>query len=210
MSRIQVHTCPHCAAVFEGGNPPSICPGCHTPSKWRTVEVDKQPGVVGGRAFVPGTQTPMTRVFYCAACSKMVVTRDGSVPKKCAKCAWEAFNEASPNARILPETPAVQKSPADALMEQALAAKKAEQEELAAEEYATLNAILKWMNPKMPEGEYVAKQAPEVTAEEYRREWIVERAIELWVAPDAGLDAEASWLSAEKFYDVGKAKGFLP
>jgi hypothetical protein len=212
--RTQVHTCAACSAVFEGPWPTQKCPGCHQPASWKTIDVDRQPGVVGGRAFVPGTQTPMTRIFYCQACGAMQVTRDGSLPGKCLKCGtMQAFVEATPNPNLaMDHTP--KKSPADELLEQALRLKKEEQDKKTREEpYRQMEAD-STLGSSPAEQEIFRKfdREPQ-TDEQYRKDWIAERAIESWsrmgLEPVLGI-AENIWIAAERFYDEGRKRGFLP
>jgi hypothetical protein len=93
-SRTKIQSCNLCQAIWEGADPPAVCPHCKAPADWTAAEVGTHPGMVGGRVFVPGTDTPMTRMLLCKACRKLhVVRRGGAVPTTCEKCGCAEFLE---------------------------------------------------------------------------------------------------------------------
>jgi hypothetical protein len=213
-TRRPIHVCDLCQAIWEGPTPPpATCPHCGG-SSWKAAEVGNQPGMVGGRVFLPGTNTPMTRIFICQACKKMVVVRRGGPqPSECPQCkaaGGQLLEAAAPNKDEKKPTPTA-RTLAD----------------VAKDEYERQARAQPGYEPPRTERETLAVGRT-ITAEDYRKEWIAERVAE-WAnvnllgcakltkpLVDLSLStppidpAALVWDGATNLYDEGKKRGMLP
>lgn len=183
--RIKVSTCDQCNALWQGPvAPPATCPQCKTATSWTAGEVGKQAGMVGGRVFVPGTNTPMTRVFLCEACGKMTVVRRGApAPEACAKCGVAG--------RFVEATGAALKDPP----KETVPAPPDEEKP----------------DPRLFLDAEDVRNHP--TADEYRGEWIAERVAAFFDSgkfADVPANCDELWAAAERLYDEGRKRGHLP
>lgn len=220
-----VHTCGLCEAIFEGPSPPKTCPRCGV-SVWKKHEVGGRPGVVGATEFVPGTETPMTRVFYCKVCRTMNVTRDGSIPVTCTSCRHEAkadhelFDESTPGKKIaVDDTPISQ--PAQAPTPRDLPPAQAGQpgvhdlplpQRIQRTQFADMLPEETGISGRMivPGGGH-GGGAPVQPPDEYRSEWVAERVVAMLDSASLGTTLpDDAWAYVESFYDAGRARGHLP
>lgn len=212
--RRPIHTCNLCQAMWEGPvAPPATCPGCGSEQGWTAAEVGSQHGMVGGRVFVPGTDTPMTRIFFCKGCKGMtVVRRGGPKPEVCPKCQapGEVLEEAAIDKPKEVLKPAFVGGEEAARVKQhaALAALQKANDEVQRARDLEVSAQLREVN--------LTKKPAILLAEDYRKEWIAERVTE-WFAKGAltvpGTPepaARAIWDEATAMYDEGKKRGMLP
>jgi ribosomal protein L37AE/L43A len=231
-------------------------------------------GFIGGRVFVPGTDTPMTRMFICRECKKLHVVRRGAEPPtKCSKCGCAHLDEAGSATAKKPRAVESDAKP-EMTIQQVLDAKRtydaftlsakelastpekgqtqkdidAKRLEMADEMLSTVPAsqlyefARNWivtaaqhatneeywqMRAKSAEEKLVAvglgetDSAKQVQADDYRREWIVDRVV-AWADVQGGvcafLDsggdeppvAEQVWTLVAELYDSGRKLGYLP
>lgn len=207
--RKQIHTCKLCGALWEGPvAPPAQCPQCQSSAGWNRAEIGPQPGMVGGRVFVAGTQTPMTRLFVCNRCAKTNVVRNGGAPPEaCAKCGASGegtFVEAMTSA---PRVPAEMQPTVQAPQQAG---------QLTQQQVGQLDP------PPVPDDPPRALQEHpqgQMTADEYRREWIADRVATWTEGSGLSLLVESAseptamtviWDRTEALYDAGRQRGFLP
>jgi hypothetical protein len=209
-----VHTCGLCEAIFEGANLPKMCPRCGAAAAWKQREVGSRPGVVGATEFVPGTETPMTRVFYCKVCRGLNVTRDGSIPVACSTCRHEAkeghelFDESTSGKKIaVDDTPIAPPPQAPPMPRDLPAAQSGRPDPV----------------PPLPQRTQFADTIPEevverteaaavpVDAGEYRSEWVMERVCAMLDAGVTGSSSPADVFDfVEGFYDEARKRAHLP
>jgi hypothetical protein len=208
-----VHTCGLCEAIFEGPTPPKVCPRCGAAASWRQREVGSRPGQVGATEFVPGTETPMTRVFYCKVCRAMNVTRDGSVPATCSKCqhvakeGYELFDESTPGSKIAVDDTPIAQPPAQQPTPRDLPPAQSGRPEPSIPPHGVYRTQFADMIPE----EVVEKTAKGVDAEEYRSEWVVERVAAMLEGGMTGSSLPADVFAfVESFYDEARKRGHLP
>ncbi len=207
--RQKVYVCDLCQAIWQGTHPPTQCPGCSHQTTWQQAEVGPQKGMVGGRVFVPGTQTPMTRIFYCDSCNRMVVTRRGAPPpQQCSQCGatQEHLREAA--AVPIPET---LQTAAHALLSAEIRRSHAAQ--LPQPSSVPTEAPPSLASSGRPEDVEWSIHAEAKDADSYRSEWISERVASNFDANPrrtTRADRQNIWDDAEALYDEGRERGHLP
>ncbi len=225
--RQKVHVCDLCQAIWQGTHPPTQCPGCSHQTTWQQAEVGPQKGMVGGRVFVPGTQTPMTRIFYCDSCNRMAVTRRGAPPpQQCSQCGatQEHLREAAaaptpePLQTVSVHPPAV--LPSRVMHEAPPLSKEAKQEirRIHAAQLPQPSSVPTEAPPSLassgrPEDVEWSIHAEAKDADSYRSEWISDRVAANFDANPrhtTSSDRKNIWDDAEALYDEGRERGHLP
>jgi hypothetical protein len=219
--RRRVNVCDLCSAIWDGPTPPKQCPGCKAHPNWRAADVAKQKGVVGGRTFVAGTETPMTRIFFCEGCAKMVVSRRGEPPPEvCPNEACEdrekGFREAQPTGKMEIEPPPENATPAEvkAAARGALPKSLRKSEvDLTSEASTAKEARAVVARAFFQAPDHIPEPEP-MTAEEYRSQWLAERVAAMVDHADVealqAVRPEEWWNVAQYVYDEGRRRGHLP
>src|SRR5271157_6074390 len=195
---VTVHVCDTCAAVWDAAAaPPAACPHCGTSGQWRAAEVRNHTGMVGGRVFVPGTDTPMTRMFICSACKKLHVVRRGDEPPPSCRTCGSTLHEAG---AVVPPKLSAQ------LDEPVVTGKARRLQEKAARVAPSPRPQPIPMDVSLP----FSPTAPNVPPEEYRAEWIAERVARWSERCDLRQPDGDVWQYFTHLYDAGRELGFLP
>lgn len=222
--RRPVHVCNLCSAIWEGPvKPPAVCPQCGGGNGWTSGDVGDQPGMVGGRVFIQGTDKPMTRVFVCSACNKTTVVRGSAQDPTACACGAAALAQAM-TGKLPAAPPTLHAAAGAAVGNQASRELGQKENPVTYCHHPKGNGICGGLKPcdehdvpedradvRVPE-KSDGQTSPVLSPEEYRAEWISERVANWFERHDSVStgDIPNLWTLTEQLYDEGKKRELLP